>query len=62
MDETFSACYYEVVNLTGDRIREEKVQFNNSIQLNISDEPAGIYLLRLIDTTGKLNTFKLIKR
>ncbi len=62
MEDKSYASYYEVFSMTGERIQEMKIESDDAIQLNISRQPAGIYFLRIIDTIGNSNTFKLIKQ
>lgn len=51
-----------IYDATGRTVKSENVKALNTLQLNISDLKAGLYLIKTVDTTGQAITKKLIKR
>jgi hypothetical protein len=53
------ACYLQVTGMLGNRVIDEKLQGASFFSFDLSDQPAGIYLVRLVRGT-KVDTGKLI--
>jgi hypothetical protein len=57
MDNTFNGntCLIEAYNILGERVYSQILNFQNStLEINLSGEPSGIYLYRIVDNDSKL--------
>lgn len=57
----FSPVQYDVISTNGNLVKSAKVVSAKVLQLDISSMPAGLYLLRLTDQSGKKEMLKLLK-
>jgi hypothetical protein len=57
----FSPVQYDVINTSGHAVKSAKVVSAKILQLDITSMPAGLYLLRLTDRSGKTEMLKLVK-
>ncbi|MBK6378368.1 MAG: M4 family metallopeptidase [Chitinophagaceae bacterium] len=57
----FSPVHYDIFSTNGHAVKSAKVVSAKILQLDITLMPAGIYLLRLTDRSGKTEMLKLIK-
>jgi len=57
----FSPVQYDIINTSGHAVKSAKVVSAKILQLDITSMPAGLYLLRLADRSGKTEMLKLIK-
>jgi lysyl endopeptidase len=52
----------EVYSLDGKKIMTKDLSSMNAVQVNLSQYPAGIYIVTLIDSSGKNYPNKIIKK
>jgi Secretion system C-terminal sorting domain len=57
----FSPVQYDILTTSGLAVKSAKVVSAKTIQLDITSMPAGLYLLRLTDRSGKTELLKLVK-
>jgi len=57
----FSPVQYDIISTSGHAVKSAKVVSAKNLQLDITSMPAGLYLLRLTDRSGKTEMLKLIK-
>ncbi len=57
----FSPVQYDIFSTNGHAVKSAKVVSAKILQLDITSMPAGLYLLRLTDKSGKTQMLKLIK-
>jgi len=57
----FSPVQYDIINTNGNAVKSVKVVSAKNLQLDITSMPAGLYLLRLTDKSGKTEMLKLVK-
>jgi Zn-dependent metalloprotease len=57
----FSPVQYDIINTNGQAVKSAKVVSAKVLQLDITSMPAGLYLLRLTDRSGKRETLRLVK-
>ncbi|HKR06889.1 MAG TPA: M4 family metallopeptidase [Bacteroidia bacterium] len=57
-----AAGYYEIMNISGYLIAKKYVSGNEEIVIDISNEAAGIYILRLSDLQENKQVLKLVKK
>jgi hypothetical protein len=57
----FSPVQYDILTTSGLAVKSAKVVSAKNLQLDITAMPAGFYLLRLTDRSGKKELLKLIK-
>lgn len=57
----FKAEAYQILNMTGKVLQNNKVNEPSSIELNISNEPSGLYILNIKEKSGKQINTKLWK-
>jgi Zn-dependent metalloprotease len=57
----FSPVQYDIISTNGNLVKSNKVVSAKVLQLDITSMPAGLYLLRLTDRSGKTELLKLIK-
>ena len=52
---------YEVVNMNGVSVLRNRITNTGVFKINISNQPAGLYILRILNKEGKQQTQKLQK-
>ncbi|MBL7700841.1 MAG: fibronectin type III domain-containing protein [Ferruginibacter sp.] len=57
----FNPVQYDIISTNGNLVKSVKVVSAKVLQLDITSMPAGLYLLRLTDRSGKTAMLKLIK-
>lgn len=57
----FNPVQYDIISTNGNLVKSVKVVSAKVLQLDITSMPAGLYLLRLTDKSGKTAMLKLIK-
>jgi Zn-dependent metalloprotease len=57
----YNPVQYDIINTNGLAVKSAKVVSAKTLQLDITSMPAGLYLLRLTDRSGKKELLKLIK-
>jgi hypothetical protein len=57
----FSPVQYDILTTSGLAVKSAKVVSAKTLQLDITLMPAGLYLLRLTDRSGKTELLKLVK-
>lgn len=60
-DGEFTPVRYKVVNINGVYVQQGKMVFNKQYQIDITELPAGIYMLQLTDQNNLTKSAKLIK-
>ena len=56
-----SPVQYDIISTNGNLVKSTRVVSAKNLQLDITSMPAGLYLLRLTDKSGKTEMLKLIK-
>jgi len=57
----FSPVQYDILATSGLAVKSAKVVSAKTLQLDITEMPAGLYLLRLTDRSGNKELLRLIK-
>lgn len=57
----FSPVQYDIISTNGNFVKSARVVSAKVLQLDITSMPAGLYLLRLTDRSGKTELLKLLK-
>lgn len=57
----FIPVQYDIINTSGHAVKRGQIVSAKNLQLDITSMPAGLYLLRLTDRSGKTEMLKLVK-
>jgi bacillolysin len=57
----YNPVQYDIINTNGHAVKSVKVVSTKILQLDITSMPAGLYLLRMTDKSGRKEMLKLIK-
>jgi Zn-dependent metalloprotease len=57
----YNPVQYDIINTNGLAVKSARVVSAKNLQLDITSMPAGLYLLRLTDRSGKNELLKLVK-
>ncbi|MBL0057472.1 MAG: M4 family metallopeptidase [Chitinophagaceae bacterium] len=60
-NDAFSPVQYDIINASGRTVNSGQLSYSKKLQIDITRMPAGLYLLRLVDKSGKTEIQKLIK-